>query len=218
MGSFAALTSSIVYAKAPQSLPEDEKAKEQEELYDENTTWRFVFGLPILTYSLCILSLLFFIRHDTPKFYINRGEIEKAKYAIHRIYRTGDSDIIANKIIRFIKKSGDKTTTKATLVDSLFKDEKYIRASWTNIIVMIAHVLTGYSAVIAFSTLIFKEILEGPDTMTPEQGTYIVGLTSAVSAMIGIPVVRRFGRRTLLVYGHSLMAILHFTIAFCAYM
>ena len=54
--------------------------------------------------------------------------------------------------------------------------------------------------------------------MTPEQGTYIVGATAATSAMIGIPVVRRFGRRTLLVYGHSAMAILHFTIAFCAYM
>ena len=168
LGSFAALTSSAIYAKAPLNADPDIQKEEQDKLYDENTTWRLVFGLPILTYSLAIISLIIFIRHDTPKYYIGKDDNESAKYAIHRIYRTGESDIIANKIIRFIKKSGDKTTTKATLVDSLFRDEKYIRASWTNIVVMIAHVLTGYSAVIAFSTTIFQDILKNPDTMTPE--------------------------------------------------
>ena len=83
---------------------------------------------------------------------------------------------------------------------------------------MVFHVLTGYAAVIAFSTTIFEEILAGPDTITPEQGTYIVGLTSAIAAMVGIPVVRNIGRRTLLIYGHALMAFLHFVIAFCAFM
>ena len=83
---------------------------------------------------------------------------------------------------------------------------------------MVFHVLTGYAAVIAFSTTIFEEILAGPDTITPEQGTYIVGLTSAIAAMLGIPVVRNIGRRTLLLYGHALMAFLHFVIAFCAFM
>ena len=163
---------------------------------------------------VCLLTI---IRNDTPKFYISKGDENAAKKAIHRIYKTGESDIIAKKIVRFIKKSGDKTTSKATLIDSLFRDEKYIRASWTNIVVMIAHVLTGYSAVIAFSTSIFKEILADPNTITPEQGTYIVGATSAISAMAGIPIVRRFGRRTLLLYGHAIMALLHFVIAFCAY-
>ena len=218
LGSFTALTSSAIYAKAPQNADPDIQKEEQDKLYDENTTWRLVFGLPILTYSLAMISLIIFIRHDTPKYYIGKGDNDSAKYAIHRIYRTGESDIIANKIIRFIKKSGDKTTTKATLIDSLFRDEKYIRASWTNIVVMIAHVLTGYSAVIAFSTTIFEDILKNPDTMTPEQGTYIVGLTSAIAAMIGIPVVRNFGRRTLLLYGHAIMAFLHFVLAFCAFM
>ena len=79
-------------------------------MYKDNTTWRLVFGLPILTYSLCMLSLLVFIRHDTPKFYIHRGDMALAKRAVHKIYLTGDSEIIANKIVRFIKKSGDKTT------------------------------------------------------------------------------------------------------------
>ena len=101
-------------------------------------------------------------------------------------------------------------------MDSLFRDERYIRASWTNIIIMVCHVLTGYSAVISFSTSIFKEILAGPDTITPEQGTYLVGLCSVIGAMAGIFVVRNVGRRTLLLYGHSIMGLIHFGIAFCA--
>jgi len=161
LGSFTALTSSLVY-------PHSKDEVELNQMYIDNKTWRLVFGLPILTYSLCMLSLLVFIRHDTPKFYISNGNIAAAKRAVHKIYLTGDSEIIANKIVRFIKKSGDKTTSSATLIDSLFRDERYIRASWTNIVIMICHVLTGYSAVIAFSTSIFKEILAGPDTITPE--------------------------------------------------
>ena len=163
---------------------------------------------------VCLLTI---IRNDTPKFYISKGDENAAKKAIHRIYKTGESDIIAKKIVRFIKKSGDKTTSKATLIDSLFKDEKYTRASWINIVAIIAHVLTGYSAVKAFSTSIFKEILADPNTITPEQGTYIVGATCAISAMVGISVVKNFGRRSLLLYGHAVMALLHFVIAFCAY-
>lgn len=79
-------------------------------MYIDNKTWRYVFGLPILTYSLCIICLLLFIRHDTPKYYIHKGNEAAARKAIHKIYVTGDSEIIASNIIRFIKKSGDKTT------------------------------------------------------------------------------------------------------------
>ena len=121
-----------------------------------------------MTYGSALLMLLLVIRTDTPKFYISKDNEEGAKTAVHRIYKTGDSDIIAKKIIRFIKKSGDKTTSKATLMDAMFRDERYIRASWINVIIMILHVFTGYQAVISFSSSIFKKILEGPDTITPE--------------------------------------------------
>lgn len=101
-------------------------------------------------------------------------------------------------------------------MDSLFRDERYIRASWTNIVIMVFHVLTGYSAVIAFSTSIFEDILSGPDTITPEQGTYFIGLASVCGAMLGILIVKNVGRRTLLLYGHATMAAIHFGIALCA--
>ena len=103
LGAFSGLTSSLFY---PHST--DEEALRQ--MYIDNKTWRYVFGLPILTYSLCMICLLLIIRTDTPKYYIHLGDEESAKKAIHKIYITGDSDIIARNIIRFIKKSGDKTT------------------------------------------------------------------------------------------------------------
>ena len=102
-------------------------------------------------------------------------------------------------------------------MDSFFRDERYTRASWVNIVIMTAHVLTGYTAVISFSTVIFKDILAGPDTITPQQGTYLIGLSSVIGAISAIPIVKNVGRRTLLLYGHAIMALLHFLIAICAW-
>ena len=127
-----------------------------------------MFGLPILTYGLAIIMLLLVIRNDTPKYYIAHGDLEAAKNSVHKIYKTGDSNIIASKIVRFIKKSGEKTTSTATVKDSLFKDDRYIRASWVNIGLMVCHVFTGYQFVLSFSSSIFEEILADPNTITPE--------------------------------------------------
>ena len=43
------------------------------------------------------------------------------------------------------------------MMDALWKDERYSRASLVNIGIMSFHVLTGYSAVMSFSNSIFKK-------------------------------------------------------------
>lgn len=58
--------------------------------------------------------------------------------------------------MRFLQKSGNSETTKVSLKEALWTDEKYSRASQVNIVVMSFHVLTGYSAVMAFSNSIFE--------------------------------------------------------------
>ena len=38
-----------------------------------NETWRLIFGLPMLTYLVILLWLVFFLPYDSPKYHILRG-------------------------------------------------------------------------------------------------------------------------------------------------
>lgn len=40
---------------------------------DQNETWRWIFGLPILTYTLILISLYTVVPLDSPKYYAVRG-------------------------------------------------------------------------------------------------------------------------------------------------
>lgn len=101
----------------------------------------------------------------------------------------------------------------------MWRDERYARASIVNVTIMSFHVLTGYAAVMAFSNTIFEKA-QGADGsgISARTGTYFVGLCNLVAAMGGIYTVRSFGRRPVLLIGHSTIAVLHFLIGFCTIM
>ena len=105
--------------------------------------------------TIGMLGFIFLVRTDTPKFYIAKQDEDNAIKSINVIYDTNGSNIQANRIKRFIEKSCNQQTTKVSLMDSMWKDERYARASIVNVTIMSFHVLTGYAAVMAFSNTIF---------------------------------------------------------------
>ena len=95
----------------------------------------------------------------------------------------------------------------------MWYDERYSRASQTNVTIMTFHVLTGYAAVMAFSNTIFANAQESSGGgITPRTGTYLIGVCNLLAAMCGIYTVRTFNRRTVLLVGHSTITVLHFLI------
>lgn len=165
-----------------------------------------------------MLGFLLLIRWDTPKFYVSKKDDEGAVLAIHKIYVTSGSTIQANKIKRFIEKSCNNQVAKVSLWDS-FSDQKYQRATLVNVTVMSFHALTGYAAVMGFSSSIFAAGDTGDSNgLSPRQGSYMVGLCNVVAAMMGIYTIRTFGRRQVLLVGHILITVMHFLIAIAAYM
>ena len=69
-------------------LPSDEET----DALARNDSWRFIFGLPIVTYSIIVALLLFRVPYDSPRFHIQRGERNQAINSIHKIYATkGDN-------------------------------------------------------------------------------------------------------------------------------
>ena len=69
------------------------------EALEENKTWRIIFAFPFLFFFSSLIGFLLFIRHDSPKYYISRGERAKAIDAIHSVYETGGAEYPAQRII-----------------------------------------------------------------------------------------------------------------------
>jgi MFS family permease len=146
-GVFLALLSAL-------ALPAEDA---DEELYAQNTSWRYMFGFAYVFVAFGMIGFLCCVRTDTPKFYLMNGNEPGALQAIHTIYKTNGSPIQANRIMSFLQKSCNQNVAKISPYDALFGDERYVRACWVNIIVMSFHVLTGYSAVMSFSNTIFTK-------------------------------------------------------------
>ena len=55
---------------------------------EENTSWRFMFGLPLAMYGLMLVGFATFVRYDSPKFYMSADDNENALKSINTIYKT----------------------------------------------------------------------------------------------------------------------------------
>ena len=79
-----------------------------------NESWRLIFGLPILTYGLIALALIFVIPYDSPKYHMLCGQRQLALKSIHKVYRTEGNHRTAQKIYNYIKMTSAETTSKTS--------------------------------------------------------------------------------------------------------
>jgi len=55
-------------------------------------------------------------------------------------------------------------------MEALWRNERYVRASWVAIFIMMAQVCTGYYALLAYSCDIFTEVFPLDFGIQPEMG------------------------------------------------
>ena len=100
-----------------------------------------------------------------------------------------------------------------SLKNAFVKDERYVRASWVNIINIVFHELTGINVILIYSnTILVKIIGDDSSGFTPRQGTYVIGLVNLLSSLVSVFTIKTFGRRFLLLWGHLFITICHFCI------
>lgn len=93
-----------------------------------------------------------------------------------------------------------------TLRDALF-NPIYRKATWVNLCYIVFHELTGINVIMLYSTTIFKQMKGG--SFTPRLGTQIVGIVDLLACFLSIWTVKKFGRVTLVIWGHLLIAGAH---------
>ena len=67
--------------------------------------------------------------------------------------------------------------------------------------------LTGYYAIIAYSTILIRDSFAGKDGMTPRQGVFIIQACNLLGSIFSIPFIARYGRRTIFLIGQGGVAV-----------
>ena len=83
----------------------------------------------------------------------------------------------------------------------MWTNDRYVRASWVAIFIMMAQVCTGYYALLAYSVDIFKEEFPDDYGIPADLGAQFVALSNLIGSVFSIPLIARVGRRKIILYG-----------------
>ena len=99
-----------------------------------------------------------------------------------------------------------------TFCEAFYTNEKYKKCSRVNVINIIFHELTGINVIMIYSNTLLTNILGTDGKITPRLGTIFIGGMSFLSAILSIWTIKWWGRRPLLLVGHTGIAISHLLI------
>jgi sugar porter (SP) family MFS transporter len=158
--------------------------------------WRAIFIVPACLAVIQSLLILFVFRNDTPKFYKQKRLMEEAERVEELIYHERGTDINKSNIDDTETDDSQKVPLAAHCSD------RYRTAFIVGCVLAIFQQLTGINAVIFYSNDIFIGKNTGyKSEQAAKIGTMLVGVVNWAAAMASIPLLIRFGRKTLLIFG-----------------
>ena len=88
---------------------------------------------------------------------------------------------------------------------------KYRRATWTLFVLQAFNQQTGINAIVMYFNRMLININEqtGTELISPVAGTYLMGITNTVGAILAVIPISRMGRKTIYLTGYLGMTILH---------
>jgi SP family facilitated glucose transporter-like MFS transporter 8 len=79
-----------------------------------------------------------------------------------------------------------------------------------NVGYIIFHELTGINVIMLYSNQMLKQMHSADKKgLTARQGVYIIGVINMLASLMSTRIVKYFGRKTLVVWGHAGIAIVH---------
>jgi hypothetical protein len=96
--------------------------------------------------------------------------------------------------------------------DAFCSNPNYTKASWVNIAHIVFHELTGINVIQLQSNVLLKKVTAGSSTFTPRLGSIIISAFNMFGAMASFPIVAKFGRKPILMWGYTFICIFHMTI------
>ncbi|XP_034104787.1 facilitated trehalose transporter Tret1-2 homolog isoform X1 [Drosophila albomicans] len=163
--------------------------------------------LAIISGLLCIpfLVLLFFVP-ESPRWYLTKGKPEKAESALTRLRRKNTN--VADEFKEMTKRLADEAEGSNTCKDIFQK--KYFKPVSIAVALMIFQQLSGISAVIFYTVMIFNMSDSSVDSYL---STIIVGTVNFMASLLAIFNIDHAGRKVLLIISALSMIITLFVLS-----
>jgi MFS family permease len=132
--SFFPFLSNLMYASiALGALISSSFPYDNPDTYIQN--WRWPLAANLFVNVFLLLSLVYVIRCDSPKFYLQRNDDDRTREAISKIYR---ADFVwqVDEIYKYMSRSICTLTTSQTFWEAFVTDPNVRRASWVSILLV----------------------------------------------------------------------------------
>jgi hypothetical protein len=121
---------------------------------------------------------------------------------VKRIYITQDDNLKTENIMKFFQVTNNGENKHVSMNEALCSDDRYTRSSWVCIVAMIFQCLTGYYAIIAYSTHLLEDFNESGDGgITPRVGAILILFCNLMGNVTSIWYIGKVGRRTVFISG-----------------
>jgi len=182
--------------------------------YEETEWWRFVYACPII---ICIVQLslfTFYWKEEPINYSVALGEDEKAKSMMARVLKAPnattpeETDAAYNAYIADLRKNSNQEVSKVPFKDAVCHP-LYRRATWTCFMIGVFNMQTGLNAVNVYMHRLMDIVKAlGPFAITANTAVVICGVTDFCGGVVAIFAMHKFGRKTMLVFGHSMMGLM----------
>ena len=175
--------------------------------------WRYILGLQALMPIVMIVLGIFI--PESPRWLIKIGEGDRAKAVLYKIRRnfpigkgsSGDGDwfIITNIDQEYEMMCKESITVHNTVpikwydFSPLFHQSNLLRTV-NSIMINIFSQMTGFTSIISYSSIIFRNM-----GITADKTTAIIGVLNVFTTLLSLFFVDRLGRRILLASGSVIM-------------
>jgi sugar porter (SP) family MFS transporter len=165
--------------------------------------WRWMMGVE--AFPAIFYTLLCFRIPRSPRWLISSGLLDEAKTVFMQIDPKGSFD----KLVNEINENSNKTSSE----ESIF-DEKYRFPLKLAFLVAFFNQLSGINAFLYYAPRIFEE--GGLGESTSLLSSIGIGVTNLIFTFIGISLIDKLGRRSLMYYG-SFGYIISLSLVACAF-
>lgn len=166
---------------------------------DELHWWRFMMAYPIITCVIRLIVLIFFIRTDTPTYYLSQNRDEEAKTVLRKYYL----DVNVENIFKDLKQKHD-SEDKATYRDLV--GHKYSKRFVIGIFVSLFQQFLGINSVIFYSKHILMR--NNGNDYHAKIATAIIGVLLIITSYFSGTLLEKLGRRTILIYGQLVCSLM----------
>ena len=166
--------------------------------------WIFMFLFPVLVAGYQLLYFIFFVKYDTPQFYLSKKNSCIAERALKE---THGEQSISHGLRRVNSEIEGKSVNgiKLSFID-MIRNKKFTKMIRVGVMFAAIQQLCGITAIFFYSTDTFYRL--GGGLFLARVLTLIIGIVYCCSCLFGVWLLKIFGRKTLLIFGQASVSVI----------